>query len=82
MLLGLVSFLSSLNRQSGEVVSDEDSMAKHPPIGAPRAAVVEKEAWNKCAIGIVSSITMNLKSFLPGIGDLCSQGIEVRSCIL
>lgn len=45
-------------------MSDEDWMAKHPTIGAPRSAVVEKEAWNKCTIGIASLITTEFEKFL------------------
>lgn len=58
MLLRLFSFLSSQSRESEEVMSDEDWMGKHPTIGAPRSAVVEKEAWNKRVIVIVTLIFM------------------------
>lgn len=65
-------------------MSDEGWMAKNIPqsVLQGQPAVVEKEAWNKSAIVIVNLITMILKRFLTGMGDLCSQGIEIKSCNL
>lgn len=48
MLLRLFPLLDSLSRQSEEVRGLEER--NHPTIGAPRLAVVEKEAWIKSAI--------------------------------